>query len=101
MRILLICAGGWSTGLLVTSMKKIAAEGDVIEAHAESDLDTLIDNFDVVLLGPQIGYKFKEVSAKCEQAGRACARIDMAAYGRIQGDVVYKQAKDLYDAMGK
>lgn len=101
MRILLVCAGGWSTGLLVASMKEAGSEEDVIEARAISDLENLINDFDVVLLGPQVGYKFGSVSALCEKEGKACARIDMTAYGRLQGDVVYNQAKELFESLQK
>jgi len=47
MKILLICAAGMSTSLLVNNMKKFAKEGDIIEAHPASTLDGIVDKYDV------------------------------------------------------
>ena len=98
MHILLICAGGWSTGLLVEDMKNYADEQDVIEAKGYDALDKIIDDFDVILVGPQISYKFNKIKELCLSKGKVTAKIDPATYGRINGKAVYEQAKQLYHA---
>ena len=54
MKILLACSAGMSTSLLVTNMKKVADPADVIEAHPVRTVPDIIDNWDVLLLGPQV-----------------------------------------------
>jgi len=63
MKILLMCAAGMSTSLLVTKMEKYAKEigqADLtIKAEPVEDLDKCVDQYDVFLLGPQVKYKEK------------------------------------------
>ncbi|WP_249030446.1 PTS sugar transporter subunit IIB [Tannockella kyphosi] len=95
MRILLICAGGFSTSLLVSKMIDHAnAIGDspVIEAHAVSDLGNLIDDFDVVLLGPQIAHKLKSVKETYGHLGKPIAVIEHIDYGLVRGKETYEKA---------
>jgi PTS system cellobiose-specific IIB component len=58
MRMLLICAGGMSTSMLVKKLEKYAAEHGidpfVCEAHGAGDLPEIYKNWDVVLYGPQV-----------------------------------------------
>jgi PTS system cellobiose-specific IIB component len=58
MKLLLICAGGMSTSMLVKKLEKYAADHDypdfVCEAHAASDLPEIYQNWDCVLYGPQV-----------------------------------------------
>ena len=58
MKLLLICAGGYSTSMLVKKLEKYAAENGidpfVCEAHAATELAELKDQFEVCLYGPQV-----------------------------------------------
>lgn len=98
MRVLLICSGGWSTGLLVTDMKKYAKQDDVIEATGFDSLEDVINDYDIILLGPQISFKFQTIEKFCTSLGKKAAKIDPTNYGRVNGEVVYKQAEDLFNA---
>lgn len=98
MNILLICAGGLSTSLLVTKMKDYAeSKGDVpcIEAHPANHLDTLIDRFDIVFLGPQIAHKFDAIQKEFGSMGKPIVMIDQVDYGLCRGKEVYEKAKTL------
>lgn len=95
MKILLVCAAGMSTSLLVNSMKKFADPDDVIEAYPVAQLEKLVDNFDVVLCGPQIRYKFKDIQKTCEAHGKPVEIIDMLAYGQQKGDKVMEMARKM------
>lgn len=98
MRILLVCAAGMSTSLLVTSMKKVAGEDVVIEAHPIAELESIADNFDIVLVGPQVRYKYAKVEDICRERHVATGLIDMAAYGRMDGKAVMQQVKKIMEA---
>ena len=70
MKILLVCAGGASTSILMKKMKTYAEEkGFELEIVAKgiNDYDEIGSQFDMILLGPQISYKqqeIKEISQK-------------------------------------
>lgn len=86
--IVLVCAAGMSTSLLVTKMRKAAEErGETceIEAYSIAEVSNLIDDADVVLLGPQVRYQKKTVDELA--AGKIPVDvIDMAAYGTMNGE---------------
>lgn len=95
MKILLACAAGMSTSLLVEAMKKAAvARGLSVEILAlpVHEAETQIADASVVLLGPQVRYAlshFKEVGA---EHGRPVELIDPVAYGMLNGEKVLDQA---------
>lgn len=93
--ILLACSGGFSTSMLVERMKKVAKEKNmdvVIEATAESNIDILVDNVDVILLGPQMAHA--EQDLKRMYAVPICT-IDMFDYGMMNGEKVLNTALEL------
>lgn len=89
MRILLVCAAGMSTSLLVQKMKKEATnralEDVFIDALPIEDLDKVVDRFDVVLLGPQVRYKEKMVADICKAHGKKYGNIPPQVYGLVDG----------------
>lgn len=108
MKILLVCALGASTGVMVNKMKR-AADSDPsidksnLEINAIS-ADVFKDNFekyDVVLLGPQIRFKEKEFRKLCDEKQIPLAMIPISDYGMMKGQNVLKQAMDLYDEKTK
>ena len=65
-KILLVCAAGMSTSLLVNKMKESAIEKGIeidIEALPISECSTVIDSVDIVLLGPQVRFQKPQVDA--------------------------------------
>lgn len=93
MKILLACAGGMSTGMLVKRMKEYAEKSGItaeIDAYGLSELDDYIDQTDVILLGPQIGYQLEETASK--YAPIPVAVIDMMDYGMMDGKKVFDLA---------
>lgn len=81
MKILLVCAGGYSTSIL---MKKVIAysQKNNLDVHIEAkgaSMDELNANdFDVVLVAPQIRYKVDEIK---QAAIIPVALIPAADYG--------------------
>ena len=94
--ILLVCAAGMSTSLLVSRMKKHAEalneEIDII-ALPVSEAGTAASSADVVLLGPQVRYQKSQVEAS---AGDTPVQvIDMRDYGTMNGEAVLRKALQL------
>ena len=105
--IMLCCAAGMSTSLLVTKMKEAAekqGKDAEIFAVSASEADNELDSkkIDVVLLGPQVRYMQndfkKKLTGRNNGADIPLAVIDMRAYGMMDGAAVVTQA---YELMGK
>lgn len=47
---------------------------------------------DVLLLGPQIGYRYEAMKAACEAEGIPIAVIDSGLYAKMDGETVLKNA---------
>ena len=95
-KVLLICAGGMSTGILMKKMEKYAAEqgfGLQIEAVGMSVYEDVYKNYDVILLGPQVSYKKTEI----EEVTKMPIAV-IAAYDYAVGNVanIMKQVDELY-----
>lgn len=92
-KIVLLCASGMSTSMLVKKMQEAAkAENYDCEIAAYSAVEKASDA-DVVLLGPQIRFS-KDKIAK-ELPGVPVDAIEMRMYGRMDGKGALAFAKSL------
>lgn len=94
-KVTLICAGGFSTGMMVNKMKKAAESlGEEVEirATAESNFSEFEDDTDILLLGPQVSFLFEELKNKYESKGMSVSVMDSLDYGMMNGEKVLKQA---------
>ncbi len=94
--VVLFCAAGMSTSLLVTKMKKAAEENGLeyeIAAHPLSESETYGPEADIILLGPQVRYKLKETQERFAEI--PVEAIDMQDYGMMRGDKVVARVKEL------
>ncbi|WP_302558392.1 PTS sugar transporter subunit IIB [Holdemania filiformis] len=97
MRILLACALGCTTSLMVERMKQNASPDDVIEAHSVNEIQNIFTNYDVVILGPQVRLQFENIKTMCEKENVKVGMIDITAYGRMDGKKVLAQAQSLIE----
>jgi cellobiose PTS system EIIB component len=84
--IVLFCAAGMSTSLLVTKMEKAAANEGFdckIAAYSLNELKTYGPDADIILLGPQVRYNLDKV--KTELPEKPVVVIDMRQYGMMDG----------------
>lgn len=94
--ITLICAGGFSTSMLMNKMKEAAAKKGVdveIRAMAESNFEKFDGPTDVLLLGPQVGHLLDQYQNKSENI--KVSVIDMMDYGMMNGEKVLEEALSL------
>ena len=78
-KIVLLCAAGMSTSLLVTKMQAAADKSGFaceIRAYGVAQAPTVIPEADVVLLGPQVKYTLAKFQK--EYADEKIAAIDMS-----------------------
>lgn len=81
MKILLVCAGGVSTSILMNKMMKYASEKEIdlsVEAHAVQEFDDVIEEFDAVLVGPQISYKLEDLKNRTSKPVAVIESLDYA-----------------------
>lgn len=105
MNILLVCANGASTGVLVEKMKsfcnehvKLKTKTINIDATSYENLKSYIqvNDIDVVLVAPQIRFKEEDIVEACKNHKIAVGVIDTKHYGRMDAPSVMKSAIELY-----
>ncbi len=91
MKLLLVCSGGISTSILMRKLSNYAAENGIenfeVEAHGFNGFLDIVDEFDCVLAGPQIGYRIDDIKA----AGKPCDVISPDDYGSANCKNVFEQ----------
>lgn len=100
--IMLVCAAGMSTSLMVSKMQKSAEEKGIeadIFAVSASEADTYLADkkVDVLLLGPQVRFMKAQFEKKVEPLGIALDVIQMTDYGMMNGEKVLNQALKLME----
>lgn len=95
MNILLCCAAGMSTSLLVTKMEAAAKLQGVecrIWAESADAVKKHIDQADVLLLGPQVRYLLPQMKKLGEEKNIPVDSINPIHYGMCNGAEVLKSA---------
>lgn len=96
-KILLVCNAGMSTSMLVQRMEK-AAEADGIDAKILAlpitDAANQLDEWDVIMLGPQVRHELKGLKSKTTTPVEV---IEMRDYGMMNGENVLKAAIKVID----
>ncbi len=92
MKILLVCAGGMSTSILMKKMQTYcASKGEELEIEAigKGDIEEHWRNYDCVLIGPQISYALDEIRDSIDIPAEKIPTLD---YGRGNAENVMKLA---------
>ncbi|MCM3602291.1 PTS sugar transporter subunit IIB [Robertmurraya korlensis] len=98
MNILLCCAAGMSTSLLVTKMEAAAKEQGLeskIWAVSADQVKANIDQADVLLLGPQVRYLLPQMQQLGNEKNVPVDSINPIHYGMCNGAEVLKTAVSL------
>lgn len=98
-RIVILCAAGMSSSLIVKSIAKAAeAQGVEVDVHCQPSLNFKDQDFgavDVVLLAPQVRGQAADIRKYLAQYNVKIADIGMYEYGLVKGDAILKQVLDL------
>lgn len=81
MRVLLVCAMGMSTSILMKKLEAYAKENDIefeIAAVSMANYKNECSKYDCILMGPQVSYQKDKVAA---ESGMPVAVIPPADYG--------------------
>ena len=96
-RIYLFCSAGMSTSLVAKKMQEVADKHNLpveVKAFPDSKIDVTVEEFhpDIILLGPQVKFKFEETASKYEPKWIPVAVIDLEDYGKVDGERILKRA---------
>ena len=96
-RVYLFCSAGMSTSMLASKMQGVANSHDLpieVEACPDGKIGQIIDEKhpDVILLGPQVKYRYAEIVEKYGSTGIPIQVIDQTDYGMMNGEKVLKSA---------
>ncbi|HEL0593743.1 TPA: PTS sugar transporter subunit IIB [Streptococcus equi subsp. zooepidemicus] len=99
-QIMLACAAGMSTSLLVTKMEKAAdnrgLQADIFALPLTEAGDYALSHpVDVVLLGPQVAYQLSAFQESLAEKDIPVAVVPMVDYGMMNGDKVIALAESL------
>lgn len=97
-KIILACAAGMSTSLLVNKMKEAAEAGNIeasIKAIPEAAISENLDECDVILLGPQVRFMMDEIRAIAAPKNIPVEIVPMQLYGMMNGKAVLELALSL------
>ena len=92
-KIVLLCNGGLSTGILVKKMKAAAEASSYeceISAAPVASAEEVGGSADLILLGPQVHFQMEIVK---RQVSCPVVSIDPMAYGTMNGAKVLAQAR--------
>lgn len=98
MKIVLCCAGGLSTTMLMDSMKAIVKKSAKLNEDAFSFvaipvdiLQSEVEDCDVLVIGPQIVHKLDFIKPIIEPYHIPYVIVDQEVYGKMDGATVMKQ----------
>ena len=97
-KIMLCCAAGMSTSMLVQKMRAEAEKRALaveINAYPVAEIESMLPQADVVLLGPQVQFELSRLRELSAPLGKPVGVIDMMDYGTMRGDRVLDKAIEL------
>ena len=104
-KVYLFCNAGMSTSLVASKMQEVALQYNLpieVKAFSDAKLGAVVEEHqpDVILLGPQVKFKYEETKAKYESQGIPVAVIDLVDYGNVDGERILKRAVKLLKEKG-
>lgn len=87
--VLILCAGGGTSGLLANALNKAAAEYNVPVKAAAGSYGAhreMLPEFDLVILAPQVASNFDDMKAETDKLGIKLAKTEGAQYIKLTRD---------------
>ena len=99
MKVSLFCSGGFSTSLLASKMleayKQRGREDVQVEAYDFGSLDSVIEDTDVVLLGPQISWAKSQVEE--DYPDKKIILMTIKEFGSMNGELIVNRIEQELD----
>ena len=96
-KVYLYSSAGMTTSMLASKMQAVANSHNLpmeVEAFPDGKIGQIIEERhpDVILLGPQVKYRYQEIVDKFGSTGIPIQVIDQSDYGMMNGEKVLKSA---------
>jgi PTS system cellobiose-specific IIB component len=94
-RIALVCENGASTGMVVRKMQAVAEKKGItaeIKAYPYTQLENFINEYDVILFGPQLAYKLNQAKRVFSQYADKMETISPMDFGMMNGEKILNDA---------
>ncbi|MBS6043077.1 PTS sugar transporter subunit IIB [Clostridium baratii] len=96
-KIYLFCSAGMSTSMLANIMQEVADAHNLpleVKAFPDGKIDEIVEEKhpDVILLGPQVKYRYKEIASRYQNSGIPIEVINSDDYGMMNGEKILKHA---------
>lgn len=99
MKILLVCAGGMSSSIIVKTLEKEAEKNgvklEVTAVGSQEFQEEIKNNYEAAMVAPQIRYLFDHLKKFADEEGVRCEVIQPQGYSPLGGPKLFKQLQDL------
>ncbi|GCE46689.1 PTS system cellobiose-specific IIB component [Thermosporothrix hazakensis] len=98
-RVLIVCSWGMSTSLLVDSMMtaaRVKQQDLLVEALSAGEYMERVEDFDIILIAPQIRHLRKNIAAIASSLHKPVAMIEPFHYATMNGEAVLEQIEHIF-----
>lgn len=97
MKVMLVCTAGMSTSLVMNKIDRYAKENNIdmeLKAYPLQEYHEHVQEYDIILLGPQISYKCEEIRKNVKLP---VAIIDSLDYALGKADQIISMIKTILE----
>lgn len=87
--VLLVCSSGASSGFMASNINKAAKKRKVavkVKARSQNEVDSYIDDIQLIMVGPHLKYAVPELEEKAEGKDVKVALMKKSYYALLDGD---------------
>lgn len=100
LKILLVCGSGASSGFMATNIKKEAKKQNIncsVIARSQSEVDSYIDEINVIMVGPHLKYVLEDIKEKVKDRNIKVAIMKKSYYSLLDGELALKHIMSMFD----
>lgn len=100
-KVALVCQHGASTGMFAAKLNQAAKNKSIdleAKAYPDSQIDEIISNHDILLLGPQVGFKKDIIVKQYSSYAKKIYVIDSLDFGMMNGEKVLGKIIEIMEA---
>ncbi|MGL4850644.1 MAG: PTS sugar transporter subunit IIB [Clostridium sp.] len=101
-KILLVCAGGFSTTMIVEEINEVLDESDKfkkdefhLEAISVDRIEAYLDEYNIILVGPQLGHKYEYIREIIGDREIGITLLTKELYGEMDGEKILRKAIEI------
>lgn len=101
LNVLLVCGSGASSGFMAVNMRKAAANMGldvVIRARSESEIESYIDEIDVLMIGPHLAYILDDIKGYIGDSDVKAILMKPEYYSTLDGEKALKHMLEVMNS---